>query len=354
MEGTKINLSLKDDCKTYRISSDLQAVLVAADVDIFVMENPEKKGGKYLFSVECSGKVLFEKITLAELKKIVVNKTGISCETLMPEKTQYQLDYEKFEMPNKGVYHTTSDYEESVKLCKEHIQFLMKSTERNALKIGVILNIIQRRHIRSVCGEIVLFDDKYKTLNNIYEYAAYYFEISRGSCNQFMNIAKRFTKNAINIITGEVELLPEFSGFSVSQLIQMLPYEDDLLKRDIKSGCLLPTDSVRSLREKLKVLYVSQAALVDSDSSEPEQIKGQLSFEEGYEDAESFDEAVNVKAETDELETVVENVSENKPIKEYSVFTSMAEYDDCISVVKNLLEQGFIVTLSALKKCSNV
>lgn len=216
------------------------------------------------------------------------------------EKTQYELDCEEFDQPRGGsacMVHTLYDYEngrDGFRLCTRHIHHLVSKTENNYLKIGVLLNLIQLNHERFVSDKVngkwqrdsreygrwcVEEGLRRTAFQNIYDYAAYEFGFSKGSVNNFMNIAKRFSENYISLIDGSVRLLPEYEGYSVSQLIQFLPYTDEQIRLFLSSGQILPNMSCRFLRATLKKL-ASSVSLTDSEKKDEDVIEGQLAIQE--------------------------------------------------------------------------
>lgn len=188
--------------------------------------------------------------------------------------------------------HTLYDYKnerEGFNLCTRHIKYLVNNVGDSYLKIGVLLNLLQSYHRRYIEDkynygwkiqhiEFSLFDvnrgRRRDSFRDIYDYAAYEFGFSRGSVNNFMNIARRFSENSISFVDGSVKLLPEYMGYSVSQLIQLLPYTDEQIKAFISAGKINPNMSCRFLRATLKQLTTSPA--LEDVSKNDDVIDGQL------------------------------------------------------------------------------
>lgn len=217
----------------------------------------------------------------AEEKTAITAPYPVAEPDSVPKKTQAELDREEFDVPQNGVMrHTLSAYENGEKgfeLCTRHIKYLVGKVGKSYLKIGVLLSEVQYFHKEFIEDKYNYVSqtrwiecDKYEVeigtrrdrFKDIYDYAAYEFGFSRGSVNNFINIARRFSENYISYVDGSVNLKPEYKKYSVSQLIQLLPYTDEQIKKWMDSGKIHPNMSCRFLRQTLKQL--AAPALVEN------------------------------------------------------------------------------------------
>ncbi|MCM1222748.1 MAG: hypothetical protein NC548_50650 [Lachnospiraceae bacterium] len=93
----------------------------------------------------------------------------------------------------------------------EDIRESLMSIKQNYLKIGWILKYIK---------ETKLY--KQEGLDNIYEFARRYFDLSQPAVSRFINICEKFA------VGDRPELMPQYRSYNLSQLIELLPMEDDL------------------------------------------------------------------------------------------------------------------------------
>ena len=81
---------------------------------------------------------------------------------------------------------------------------------------------------------------------NIYDFAKENYSIARGTCNNFINICEKF--GVLNENGNIMELSPTYSQYSVSQLVVMLAFPQELLDKCDKSK------SVRELK-RMRIEY---------------------------------------------------------------------------------------------------
>lgn len=89
---------------------------------------------------------------------------------------------------------------------------------------------------------------------NIYDFADKHFRLARGTCNNYINICKKF---------GQIEedgtchsIKDKYTGFSSSQLIALLSYKDDTLR-----DTLTPEMTVKEIKDKWKTFKESQKVI---------------------------------------------------------------------------------------------
>lgn len=158
--------------------------------------------------------------------------------------------YVKYLLPDEsGNYITPINYQWELKTYTEHLKALMCNVNMESLKIGVLLNAFKDNfqggpHLSSWSGEY----------ENIYDYAQKEIGLSRGSAFNFMSVAKRFTENQIRSDDGQVHVFKDYENFSMSQLIQFLPYENADIIMVIAKKNITPDMSVRDIKNKLKDL----------------------------------------------------------------------------------------------------
>lgn len=347
MEGKRfVFFNSLSDCKAYRITEDMRRALQNSGIVVKVSNNEESKGGKYRFFVEYQDVVVRENITLAELKKVALDTDVIKSEVRQKLYCKYESADEK------GHYVTLSDYKSLVD-CTQHIGVILNRVESEGLKLGVILNYVSETYGYK-------FNSTYRHcvgdyFADIYDYAQKKFGLSRGSCFNFMSVAKRFTDNKIDKNTGNVVIKEPFRQFGMSQLIQMLPYEDERLVQDIKDGTIDSSYSVRALKDKLKSLYAPQPVL---DNSDKEDMEGQISMDD-YTDEESFDCEVNaaeepeMKSEKTDTEEFSEDSEDEIYFLKTFVIRSSEEFERKMNFMRGLLQFGYSLSFTCNSVCED-
>lgn len=157
---------------------------------------------------------------------------------------------------------------------------------------------------------------------NIYELAQDKFELSRGTCNNFINICEKF---GIPNEAGTITALGEaYKNYGMSQLIVMLNMNDELRKK------CNPTMSVRELKE-LKREYLENA-------------RAEL---EAMEEHTASLDAMNEPEETDSIEeSVVDSEAIDISATDNSVFVCSADnYEELLK-----LKDVIVETLEDVKK----
>lgn len=116
-----------------------------------------------------------------------------------------------------------------------NIRSEMKKTQTSFFKIGFALCEIYEESLYSVSNA------EYR---NIYDYAAREFQISRGTCNNFIQVAQQFGKR----VDGKIvpELRDEYKSFTSSQLLALKDAAPELVSE------VAPEMSVREIKRKVK------------------------------------------------------------------------------------------------------
>lgn len=138
------------------------------------------------------------------------------------------------ELTTKEVSVLTLKQSEHLKKYSKMIHSEMNKVENSFLKVAFCLYHIYEERLFTELG----FD-------NIYDYAKREFDISRGTCNNSVNIVERFGNRTE---TGEItdSLREKYRKFKSSQLILMLQMDDTRI------GTLDPAMSVRDMAKLLK------------------------------------------------------------------------------------------------------
>lgn len=99
-------------------------------------------------------------------------------------------------------------------------------------------------------------NESFKALgyDTVYDFAKKEFNISRGTCSNFINVVQRFAVRLEDNTVGN-NLLPQYKDFKSSQLIQMLGMSDDEIKQIDKDM------SVRDIKKLKKKSDSSSTAL---------------------------------------------------------------------------------------------
>lgn len=287
----------------------------------------------------------------------------------------------EFDYPVAGkglMQHTDMDYRigsNGFELCCRHIRHLVVRSESSSLKIGVLLNIIYNSHmtrIESSRSDWHYDEEHYEfsllyvsagyrrhCFKDIYDFAAYEFSLSRGSVSNFMALARRFTANKINVITGEVDFLPEFSGYSVSQLIQLLPYTDEQIKEAFEYERIYPEMSCRCLCRTMKGWYKNKPdkalpesesdttkgrLLLNQDSSITENIQDG-DYEELYQAVNDFD-----KAQADDVPAVEPEPEITEPDYQFDLLSLPDDLNVYAKTFDYWIKKGYKMRIMAVKK----
>lgn len=88
---------------------------------------------------------------------------------------------------------------------------------------------------------------------NVYDFACIEFGISRGTCNNFINVVERFAKRTDGQIIEEIDDI--YKDFKSSQLILMLELTDETIKNSLN-----PKMSVREMKKAVKDLSSDSSA----------------------------------------------------------------------------------------------
>lgn len=229
--------------------------------------------------IEQSVNLVEKKVSTRGRKKKVVEPASIvsvNTSNVLTLEEQNKIDFDSLQ-PLGLMRYKASDYEDvktGYELCTRHLKHLIHSTENNVLKIGVLLNEVEtfhKKHFDNINGSHELNSYELNKVNagkrdtnvflerkyfkDIYDYAAYNLSLSRGTVSNYMNLARRFTSRAINITTGNVDLLDTYSDYTPSQLIQLLPYSDDDIQNAINNKVILPGMSCRFIAKTMRTEY---------------------------------------------------------------------------------------------------
>lgn len=280
--------------------------------------------------------------------------------------TAYECDVLEFDTvtPAGLMLYKSSDYENGstgYELCTRHLRHLIRKTELSVFKIGVLLNAVDRFHGENVHDKYNWsYESNYYEFNkerldpdnklyrersyfkDIYDYAAYYLGLSKGTVSNYMNLALRFTDNKISIIDGEVHLLDDYSLYTAGQLIQLLPYDDDIVKRAINDKIIMPTMSCRMIAKTMKNTFKissNQDALVDTKadvhtSDVDESIIDELNQVEAAQQGENLQAAVN-----DDMSRI--KISSLDALPDFSYFKSVFDM---------YVNSGYEIELIAVRK----
>lgn len=136
----------------------------------------------------------------------------------------------------------------------------------NALcaKLGTFTDEIEEQHIVVACTLATIYDEKlYRVENygNIYDFAEEKYKMSRGYCNNHINICKKFCQYDEQSHT-YTELLPAYKEFTISQLANMLSIPEGLLEK------ITPNMKVADIK-RFKKMYMSPASQLEEKESVP-------------------------------------------------------------------------------------
>lgn len=121
------------------------------------------------------------------------------------------------------------------------VRGLLNDTVRNYLKIGFLLNSITEQQLKDL------------GCDSIYEFSKQNFDLGVTSTKNFINVFKRFGEYnppykelPIDYSGSYIDLKGEFKEYSMSQLVELLPVEDEDLKK-FSPG--MTTNEIRSLKK---------------------------------------------------------------------------------------------------------
>lgn len=281
--------------------------------------------------------------------------------------TQYQQDILDFDAPQQNaklMKYTTADYETGsfgLELCTRHLKHLIKNTERSVLKIGVLLTEVDVMHGARIYDPInASYELKYCEFDrsnydcsimdssierhyfkDIYDYAAYTLGLSKGTVSNYINLVKRFTNCRISIHTGDVELLDAYKAYSPSQLIQLLPYADDVINQAITTNVIVPDMSCRMIARTMKDKYKAPAVLpaqplITDDMQEALSVADD--FEQSQQDS---NKTVNSDADSDNWDASNIKITSLDALPDYSYFKSVFDM---------YINSGYEIELVAVRK----
>lgn len=128
----------------------------------------------------------------------------------------------------------------------EHLWDRLRIIEDNVVSS---LGDYKNSSINIACWLYSVYDEKlylkagYK---NIYDYSLDKFSFKKSTVSEFLHTVKRFGAKLIGSDDWTINV--KYKGFSISQLILMSRYSDS----ELHSAAILPSDSVRQVREKLR------------------------------------------------------------------------------------------------------
>ena len=100
---------------------------------------------------------------------------------------------------------------------------------------------------------------------NVHEWTESAFGIKKTQSNDRLNIGKRFVEKENGKV--HTNLLPfDYVDFSISQLIQMLPYDDEILHEMCENGEINPSMSCRAIKTALKAATQDENAEIEEDA----------------------------------------------------------------------------------------
>ena len=121
------------------------------------------------------------------------------------------------------------------------VRGLLNNTVMNYLKIGYLLNSINEQQLKDL------------GCDSIYDFSKQNFNLGVTSTKNFINVFKRFGECelpyenfAVKYAEGYVRLKDEFKEYSMSQLVELLPVEDEDLE---KFSPDMTTTEIRSLKK---------------------------------------------------------------------------------------------------------
>ena len=135
------------------------------------------------------------------------------------------------------------EWEETAKKVVNAVKVEWENTIKSQLKIAVLLHWIHKNEAFSL-----------DNCTNIYEFAKKHFEMSRGSCHNYLKVAEKFAITSESGIPEEMQIEEKYQDFRFSQLVVMAQVDD------VDSYNFDPNMSTRNMKEKIKRLTSSKEA----------------------------------------------------------------------------------------------
>ena len=171
---------------------------------------------------------------------------------------------------NNGLIVPESRYKEYCKSLKK-IQTCYSEAGKLYLEIGCELYKVE------YCGLYAL-----ELVNNIYEYAANNFGISRGTTNEYLNVVKNFCEYEAGEWSAMAHPIPvlkeEFRDYSVSQLVILMRVESDKLRKK-----LVPSMSTRKMKELIKEEKKVEQSKIEHSKEEQPKVEQPNTEQPGFE-----------------------------------------------------------------------
>lgn len=159
----------------------------------------------------------------------------------------------------------------------------LESKLTKSLGCSKSLNLNIACWLYSIYVEKLYFIAGYK---NIYDYSLDKFGLKKSTVSEFIHTVKRFGEKMIGSDDWSINV--KYKGFNISQLVLMSRYSDS----ELHTAALLPTDSVRQVRNKLRQVAVLHR----------QQTLSQQSGDYIYYDAISSKKQIELKAAGHEVE----------------------------------------------------
>lgn len=138
---------------------------------------------------------------------------------------------------------------------------VVKEVDKRSKSIRAELGKVESSFLKIAFNLTWIYENEsFKALgyDTVYDFAKKEFNISRGTCSNFINVVQRFAVRLEDNTVGN-DLLPRYKDFKSSQLIQMLGMSDNEIEQINKDM------SVRDIK-KLKKKSDSSSKAVGSDS----------------------------------------------------------------------------------------
>lgn len=107
----------------------------------------------------------------------------------------------------------------------------MGNVKRGSLQIGACLSVVKREGYYKIGG-----------FSNVYDFAKEEFGLSKGSCNQFINICEKFCRIDENGVTPGLK--EEYEKYGISQLRELLAVDE------VHHGEFRPDMTIKEMKEK--------------------------------------------------------------------------------------------------------
>ena len=182
---------------------------------------------------------------IATEKQTTTDSPELVEETVVPDSTEVTEKTSETESVSELVSKKADslEWEETAKKVVNAVKVEWENTIKSQLKIAVLLHWIHKNQAFTL-----------DNCTNIYEFAKKHFEMSRGSCHNYLKVAEKFAITSESGIPEEMQIEEKYQDFRFSQLVVMAQVDD------VDSYDFDPHMSTRNMKEKIKRVTSSKEA----------------------------------------------------------------------------------------------